>query len=110
MTPRRGFLQALSAAVISVAIEVLPGAKKPGVERPWTPELPRWEVVHIAQPKNISWGHIQPFQTSQRVQIQIPPWYTEAQRRQVIADAYHFPVDQWDLHAPMFGIRDRPKA
>ena len=34
---RRGFLGALSAAVIAVAIEVLPGAKKTGVERPWTP-------------------------------------------------------------------------
>lgn len=43
--PRRGFLGALSAAVIAVAIEVLPGAKKTGVERPWTPEEPSGYVM-----------------------------------------------------------------
>jgi hypothetical protein len=107
---RRFFVKALGALVVSVstAAPMLNRRQSQG-DRPWTPELP-WEVIYIAQPKNISWG-IQPFsQRPQRIQLQIPPWWTEAQRRQAIADAYHFPVERWDLHARMFGIKDRPKA
>lgn len=111
---RRFFVQALGALVVSVSTAAPMLNRRQGQgERPWTPELPPWEVVHIVQPKNISFGGIGLTLTPRpsRVQLQIPPWWTEAQRRKAIADAYHFPVERWDLHAPMFGILvERPKA
>lgn len=113
---RRFFVKTLGAVVLSAsaAIPMLNRRQALG-GRPCTPETPlpeeRYEVLYAARPKNISWG-IGTFHPAaqSRIQLQIPMSMPEADRRRLIAEFYGFPVERFDLHAPMFGIRERRPA
>jgi len=113
---RRFFVKTLGAVVLSAsaAIPMLNRRQALG-GRPCTPETPlpeRYEVLYSASPKNFSWGPIETFQAASRsrTQLQIPMSMPEADRRRLIAEFYGFPVERFDLHAPMFGIRERRPA
>ena len=87
--PRRSFMGALSAAVIAVAIEVLPGARKPGVERPWTPSTPTVEY------------EVFPF-----LALEIPMNVSDAERKRIIMSHVPMREVEWDRS----GFRWRPRS
>lgn len=116
---RRFLVKTLGAVVLSAsaAMPMLNRRQALG-GRPWTPETPlpeeRYEVLYAARPKNFYVGAIAPFSISlrdvSRTQLQIPMSMPESERRRLIAEFYGFPVERFDMHAPMFGIRERCPA